>query len=232
MLQPLVSVIIPLYNRKNYIGEAIESVLTQDYPTVELIVIDDGSTDKGSEVVKNYPSAKYFWQANAGPGAARNLGVAHSSGEILAFLDSDDLWLPTKLSRQVDCWAETTSPAVFVCETRLHFAADQPLPTGYSRRMLEGSFPAYLPSAMMVSRAVFDQVGGFDPSYRSGQDTDWFFRAVEMGIERVVVPSVLFQKRMNGDNITGAVEKTRTTMMKLLRASLQRKRKQDSTDSA
>jgi len=227
-----VSVVIPLYNRKNLIGEAIESVLNQDYPSVEIIVVDDGSTDGGAEKVKSYPAAKYIWQVNAGPGAARNLGVAQSSGEILAFLDSDDLWLPTKLSQQIESWAETTSPTVFVCETRLHFAADQPLPTGYSRRMLEGSFPAYLPSAMMVSRAVFDQVGGFDPSFRSGQDTDWFFRAVEMGIERVVVPAVLFEKRMNGDNITGAVEKTRATIMKLLRASLQRKRKLDCSNPA
>lgn len=224
MQQPLVSVIIPMFNRECLIGEAITSILGQDYPQVELIVVDDGSTDGSASVVANFPDVIYIKQSNQGPAVARNTGVERARGELIAFLDSDDLWLPQKLNWQVEAWLQTAEPSLVIGHTRLRFSDHQLRQSGYSNRMLDEAFPAYLPSALLVSRKTFDEVGGFDPSLRQGQDTDWFFRAIEQGVNRVVVPEVVFEKRLQGDNITGAVKATRQSMMKLLHASLRRKR--------
>jgi glycosyltransferase involved in cell wall biosynthesis len=100
---PLVSVIIPTYNRAKYIAETIESVLAQTYPNIEVIVIDDGSTDNTREVIVKYaPAVQYMWQENAERGASRNQGLRLATGEFIAFLDSDDLWLSGKLERDVE----------------------------------------------------------------------------------------------------------------------------------
>lgn len=100
--RPKVSVILPTYNRALFLGEAIESVLGQTFQDFQLIVVDDGSTDHTPELVANYgASITYISQVNAGPGAARNTGVRNAIGEWLAFLDSDDVWLPEYLSHQM-----------------------------------------------------------------------------------------------------------------------------------
>jgi glycosyltransferase involved in cell wall biosynthesis len=99
----LVSVVIPTYNRARYIAETLESVLAQAYAPVEVVVVDDGSTDDTRAVVERYvPAVTYVWQENAERGAARNRGLALARGEFVAFLDSDDVWLPGKLEREVE----------------------------------------------------------------------------------------------------------------------------------
>ena len=103
-----VSVVIPTYNRAGFVREAIASVLEQDYPDVELIVVDDGSCDDSAAVVGSFgPAVQYLWQENRGVSAARNRGVAASTGGLIAFLDSDDLWLPRKVSEQVAYFGPT-----------------------------------------------------------------------------------------------------------------------------
>src|SRR5436305_1935247 len=98
--QPLVSVVMPAFNAEAFVAEGIESVLAQDYECVEVIVVDDGSTDNTSAVASRYP-VKCIAQKNSGIAAARNAGVAVSRGSLVAFLDADDIWLPGKLSTQV-----------------------------------------------------------------------------------------------------------------------------------
>lgn len=101
--KPFVSVIIPTFNRARYVGETVESVLAQSYENIEVIVIDDGSTDNTSEVVSRYvPRVRYVWQENAERGASRNHGLRLASGELISFLDSDDLWLADKVEKDVD----------------------------------------------------------------------------------------------------------------------------------
>jgi glycosyltransferase involved in cell wall biosynthesis len=100
--EPLVSVIIPTYNRAGVICKSIDDVFRQTYKNIELIVIDDGSTDDTQATLRRYGSRiRWFTQANSGPSAARNRGLEVSRGDIIAFQDSDDLWEPTKLERQV-----------------------------------------------------------------------------------------------------------------------------------
>ena len=112
---PAVSVIIPTYNRRELVREALASVLAQTHGDVELIVVDDGSDDGTAEVVQEFARVRYVYQPNRGVSAARNHGVALSSGALLAFLDSDDLWQPRKLESQVAFF--TAHPQALICQT-------------------------------------------------------------------------------------------------------------------
>src|SRR5258708_549681 len=98
----LVSVVIPTWNRAALLGDALDSVFAQDYAPVQVIVVDDGSTDDTRSLVARYPCVEYYQQQHAGSAAARNRGVAHARGDYVAFLDSDDVWLPGKLRTELD----------------------------------------------------------------------------------------------------------------------------------
>ena len=180
---PLVSVIIPTYNRGWIVKEAIESVLAQDFTDFELIVVDDGSTDNTSEILKEFESdIRVIRQTNRGVSAARNRGILASVGRWIAFLDSDDLWLPEKLSRQVDFF--TTHADAMICQTE-----EQWIRNGvrvnprvrhhkFSGLIFERSLELCLvsPSAVMIRKDLFDVVGLFDKSLPACEDYDLWLR--------------------------------------------------------
>ena len=198
-----VSVVIPTYNRADFVREAIASVLRQDYPAIELIVVDDGSCDGTAAVVRGFePAVRYVWQENRGVSAARNRGGAASSGDLIAFLDSDDLsddlWLPRKVSAQV-AYFEASAEAqachtdeiwirrgVRVNERRIHHKQG-----GWQ---FLASLPRCLisPSAVMMRRTLWDRLGGFDESLPACEDYDLWLRltaTVPVGFlpERLVI---------------------------------------------
>ena len=178
-----VSVVIPTYNRADFLREAIASVLQQDYPDVELIVVDDGSCDGTAAVVSGFgPAVQYLWQENRGVSAARNRGVAASTGDLIAFLDSDDLWLPRKISAQVayfeahvDAQACHTDEiwirrGVRVNERRIHRKHGGWQFLASLRRCLIS------PSAVMMRRTLWDRLGGFDETLPACEDYDLWLR--------------------------------------------------------
>lgn len=192
---PLVSVILPAYNAQAYIAQAVDSVLTQDYANLELLVIDDGSTDGTA----NHPMLqdrriRVFQQNNAGPAAARNLGVKQARGELIAFIDADDLWLPDKLTAQVDyLQAHPDVSIVFGGFRRWEAAADGHFvvpvvtppantthtltrPSGWIYTDLLLDSVVHIITAM-VRRPVFDTVGLFDTQLPTGEDYDFWLRA-------------------------------------------------------
>ena len=178
-----VSVIIPTYNRGWTIGEAVDSVLAQDYRDFELIVVDDGSTDNTPQVLDAYRGAiKVFRQENKGVSAARNRGISEASGRFIAFLDSDDLWLPQKLSRQVEFF-NTTLDAL-ICQTeevwirsgvRVNPKKRHKKPSGM---IFEPSLALCLvsPSAVMIRRSLLEIVGNFDEALPACEDYDLWLR--------------------------------------------------------
>src|SRR4051812_42158850 len=109
---PLVSIIIPCYNQGVYLKDALTSCLTQTYPQLEIIVVDDGSTDNTREIAMMYPQVRYLYQDNHGPGSARNRGFQNSKGDLIQFLDADDLLLPTKIERCVEGFQQDSDAAV------------------------------------------------------------------------------------------------------------------------
>jgi glycosyltransferase involved in cell wall biosynthesis len=179
----MVSVIIPTYNRAWILGEAIDSVLAQDFFDLELIVIDDGSTDDTQRLLDGYQGAiAPIFQPNRGVSAARNAGVAASRGSLVAFLDSDDLWLPGKLSAQVAFFRK--HPQALICQTEETWVR-RGVRVNPKRRHRKPSGPIFLrslelclvsPSAVMMRRELFDAMGGFDETLPSCEDYDLWLR--------------------------------------------------------
>src|SRR4030067_1442187 len=123
MADPLIIIIIPVYNAEQYLPETLDSVFTQTYTNIEVITVDDGSTDKSAEIIKRYPAVKYIRQKNGGVSNARNSGIKASSGDYIAFLDQDDLWLPEKLKIQLEIASRHQESGIFFCDG-LMFSSD------------------------------------------------------------------------------------------------------------
>jgi len=180
---PLVSVIIPTYNRGWALAESIDSVLAQDYGNFELIVVDDGSTDNTLNLINGYSGRlKVIRQANAGVSAARNRGIAEACGDFLAFLDSDDIWLPRKLSRQMDFFIR--HPKALICQTQEIWVRNNVRvnPKKYHEKpsgmIFEQSLHLCLvsPSAVMMKKKLFKEIGCFDESLPACEDYDLWLR--------------------------------------------------------
>ncbi len=181
--QPFVSVVIPAYNRRDMLQEAVDTVLAQTYADLELIVVDDGSSDDTTSVLTPYGDAvTLLTQKNRGVSAARNLGVSRAKGSYVAFLDSDDLWLPDKLKRQVAFFKE--HPTALVCQTeeiwikngrRINPAKKHQKPSGM---IFLPSLELCLvsPSAVMINKSFFLKMGGFDESLPACEDYDLWLR--------------------------------------------------------
>lgn len=195
---PQISVVIPVYNRPHRVLRAIESVWKQDFQDFELIVVDDGSTDNTSDVLRPLQSRlRYVRQQNKGPGAARNCGVQHAVGEWVAFLDSDDTWLPNKLSRQM-AWAESvkadvcfhdalTSEGEAGSGSRIPRLEQIRRQAGGLRRLnseiLPDSFKLlvetaqlFLTTSLLLKRDAFMAVGGMTCELLTNQDIELYLR--------------------------------------------------------
>ncbi len=223
-LMPLVSAIIPVFNGEQYLSQAIESVLAQDYRPLEIIVVDDGSTDRTAKIAQSYESVTYLYQPNQGNGKARNLGIQSSGGEFISFLDSDDRWMPNKLSLQMKYLLEHPEIGFVIAHMRAVLDDNIDWPSSLNRAHYEREPPCYLPSALLVRREVLLKVGLFDPSYRHANDSDWFFRAQEAGIKMAIIAEVLVQKRIHLSNLSHEKSVTYETIM-AIRASLQRRKR-------
>lgn len=183
---PLVSVVIPNYNYGRYLGQGIESVLAQSYPNVEVLVVDDGSTDDSAAVARGYGDRiRWIRQARQGVAAARNRGVQESRGELVAFLDADDVWMPHKLERQVARWLASPALGLIHCGARRIDASGRTLEVqqdgmeGWiAREMLlfRRCTIVCAGSTVLIPRRVFDVAGGFDPQLSTSADWDLCYR--------------------------------------------------------
>lgn len=186
-MTPKISVVIPTYNYGRFVAEAIESALGQSLTPLEIIVIDDGSTDDTGTVVQAFGDrVRYIGQKNAGVCAARNRGVAESGGELIAFLDADDIWEPEKLEQQVAIFAEDPEIGMVHCAMR-EFDSATGETVAFRTKGLAGQVADDLllmeepavnvsGSSVMVTRAAFDDVGGFDTRMKCGEDWDFCYR--------------------------------------------------------
>jgi glycosyltransferase involved in cell wall biosynthesis len=224
----LISVIVPVFNGEAFLPAALESVLAQTHRSLEVIVVDDGSDDSSAEVVSAFPGVRCLRQSNQGHAAAKNAGVLAARGQLLAFLDADDLWAPTKLHTQLDYLKAQPEVGAVVCRQRVFAQPGTTLPSWLAERVgrdrFEGTPPAFVPSALLVRRQVFEQVGPFDTSYRHGNDSDWFFRARDAAIRVDVVPEPLLLRRIHGANLSHETTAMQGDLLRVVRTSLLRRR--------
>ena len=197
---PLVSVVIPTYNRGWCLNEAVDSVLAQSYARYELIVVDDGSTDDTGKRLSRYHDITVITQPNRGVSAARNRGIASSQGDLIAFLDSDDFWLPEKLTIQVAFFQ--ANPEALVCQTQETWIRNgrQIYPKNRHLKPSGSFFERSLglclvsPSAVMLRQSLFETVGVFDEGLPACEDYDLWLR-VGAGIPIFLIDKALVVKR-------------------------------------
>lgn len=205
-MSPTVSVVIPTYNRRAYVQEAIDSVLAQTYRDFEIIVVDDGSTDGTGEALAACYGDRitYLWQENQGESVARNRAIDLARGEFIAFLDSDDVWLPEKLARQVPVLKGSPGAVLVGAEAAAIDKDGHPIerppychgwherpPTLESLLLHEQSFP---PSLAVVRRSAVAELGGFDAHIRYGEDWELWLRLRQLG-PFVFLPETLTRMR-------------------------------------
>ncbi len=221
MKKGLVSVVIPNYNYARFLREAIDSVLAQTYAEIEIIVVDDGSTDDSKDILKSYgQQIKAVFQQNQGVSAARNNGVNESRGEFISFLDADDLWLPAKIEKQVVRFQEDEKLGlVHVGVVEVDANGDFLL-----ERLegLEGDVSGELllikqtilggGSGLMVRRDVFDEVGGFDNRLSTSADWDLFYQ-ISSRYPIGFVPEILLKYRVHNSNMHSNVSAMEHDMM-------------------
>lgn len=190
MSTPTVSVIIPVYNREQTIRVAVNSVLLQSYADFELLVIDDCSTDNTTQVVRAIEDPRLrlvLSPRNQGPAGARNRGIREARGEFIAFLDSDDRWLPDALERMVTTLsAQADKVGVlanhYLVENGVSTLGVRPFSEPGKRHFLKGM--DFGPgSGMLVRRIIFDQIGGLDERLTRGEDWEWVIRAYQAGLD-------------------------------------------------
>ena len=221
---PLISVIIPCYNAEAYLAEAIGSALRQGAGPLEVIVIDDGSTD-GSGCVAQRSAAplRYQRQARAGIGAARNRGAELAGGRYIAFLDADDVWPDASLGLRLDAMRASPGTAcVFgaveeFVSPELGGEARAALPTAPAQ-------PARLAGSMLIEREAFARVGLFDPGLVVGETLDWVARAEDAGIVMQTVDAVVLRRRIHRDNTVTREKARQSDYLRVLRGALARRR--------
>jgi len=232
MDKPTISCIVPVYNGERFLAEALESILGQTYQNLDVIVVDDGSTDHTELVASQFSRRiRYYRQANAGAPAARDEGIRLSRGELVAFLDADDLWHPEKLDRQ---WSRFQArPDLDLCFTHVqHFwiAEMENEAKQFQHHRLSQILPSYLTQALLVRRTLFKKIGTFYAGLKFADAMDWFLRAAHQGIVMELLPEALWFRRIHQGN--GSMEsntrrmtpKMQEALLKVVRDSLLRRR--------
>jgi glycosyltransferase involved in cell wall biosynthesis len=221
---PLISVIIPVYNGEKYLAEAIESVLSQTDFRLDVIVVDDGSTDNTARVAESFGSVRYHYQMNAGVGAARNKGIVMAYGDYFAFLDADDLWMTDKIKRQLIAFEADSELDMAFGHTQQFYSPELTPPEKDRLRIPAETLPAYNADTMLIKKKSFQSVGLFKNELRIGEFIDWYARATELNLKSIMLPDVLVKRRIHITNLGISRRDQRSGYVHALKAALDRRR--------
>ena len=208
--EPKVSIIIPTYNQSQYLEEAIESALNQTYKNIEIIIVDDGSTDNTPEVIKSFDNKIiYIQQKNKGASSARNTGIKKANGEYIAFLDADDMWLKNKLENQIKFIQN--NPEIGLLGTGCYQMIDM------SKMIHKKIFPAkneilqkdlikynpFIQSSVMIKKDVFNSIGLYDEKFKESEDYDLWLRIAQKykvaNLEQALVTKKYYAEGLSKD---------------------------------
>lgn len=233
-----VSVIVPVFNAERFVAQALATVAAQTYGPIELLVVDGGSTDGTEALVQaatpahtaQHGPVRWLRQTGTGLAAAWNSGLAAATGEWVAFLDSDDLWSPDKLTQQV-AYLRAHPQAQFVIGQVMFFLEPGcPPPTTMKPEVFERDHLARMPGALLARRALFAEVGDFDPAFGISTDIEWFARVMAQGVPNGAVPEVVIRKRVHEANLSSVGGPVRLTQHfpRLLKRALDLRRQRAS----
>jgi glycosyltransferase involved in cell wall biosynthesis len=227
-----VGVVIPVRDGQRYLAEALESVLAQTRPPCDVVVVDDGSSDRTVALAQRYgPRVRCVSQAAAGIGAARNRGVAEAGGELLAFLDSDDTWPVDRLERQLEAFSAQPQPDVVFGHIEQFVSPELGSAARAQLVCPDRPQPAALANTMLVPRAVWDRVGPFSTTAVRSEFLDWLLRARELSLREFMSENVVLRRRLHTSN-HGRVKADIVSEYALtLTRALDRKRSGQTTDA-
>ena len=200
-VEPLISVVIPTFNYGTYIAACLDSVIAQTYKKLEIIVVDDGSTDDTASIVAAYPDVRYVYQENAGVSAARNKGLALAKGEYVAFIDADDYWAVDKLSKQID-FMEKNREYGIVFTSQQNFLDNDYVKTNAKAIFVSEREVKVAIQSALIRKEVFHKNGVFKEELKYSEDTEWVMRVRLGGINTHLLNETLTFRRIHGENLT------------------------------
>jgi glycosyltransferase involved in cell wall biosynthesis len=225
VIGPLVSVIIPVYNGEKFLADAVTSVQRQAYAPVEIIIVDDGSTDSTREIAAQLTgNIRYVYQDNSGPPAARNTAVKLAQGEFVTFLDSDDLWVERRLEIQVAMLLEHPTYDLVMGNLQLVKMATDSM---VQPALIGKPFPALSLGTTLIRRFVFERVGFLDEQLRYDDDVDWLLRVKQLGMRLVLHEDTVLLYRRHASNLTNDMKTNYKYLIQALHRSLTRQRRKD-----
>jgi len=222
-----VSVIIPVYNGEAFLKDAFQSIRQQEYEPLEIIIVDDGSTDNTREIAAGFKKeVRYHYQPNSGLPATRNRGVEMARGDVIAFLDVDDLWSKDKIRRQVGILRISPTVEIVLGYTQIMMLSGS---VDGTRVFKEWGEPVLAMSmnCTLFRKSVFDKIGLFDEGQRYSDDWDWFMRARESGIKMAVHKEVVHLYRRHEQNMTNQQSLGNHYFIRMLKKSLDRRRQEN-----
>jgi glycosyltransferase involved in cell wall biosynthesis len=224
-----VSVVVPAFNAEAHIASALDSILAQTVPPFEVIVVDNGSTDRTAEIAgaRGEP-VRVVLEDEQGPAATRNRGAREAHGELLAFCDPDDRWHPEKLERQVAFLRERPHLGGVICHVQ-KLAEDGGAADRWRDEPRMRPIPGYATGPLLVWRETFVALGGLSADLWFGDAADWFLRARDAGVEIALMDDVLAYHRLHGENLTvRRADDCADEFLDVIKASLDRRRAQPS----
>jgi glycosyltransferase involved in cell wall biosynthesis len=220
---------MPAFDEQAFIAEAIDSVLAQTYSRVELIVVDDGSTDRTAAIAAGFPAVRLLRRPRGGPAAARNAGLRIATGSYWTIFDGDDLMPLDRLAVQVGFLESHPSLGMVLGLTLAFSASGVPPPPHWNPAWDEGPFPACA-GTTLARREVFERVGQFDEQMMVSSDVDWLARAKDLGVRAGRVEAVCLHRRIHLGTVSADHDKVNVNLLRVLRESLHRRRAQGVTD--
>lgn len=229
---PLITCIVPVYNGERFVAETVESMLSQTYRPIEVIVVNDGSTDSTPDVLGQFADRiNVINQENAGQAAARNRGIEAANGDFIAFLDADDLWLPEKLEMQMKYLAANPEADLCTCmmvnfwESELAAEAEKLRDTAHAQPYLATW------QGILARRRVFESVGALDTGAVFSDVREWLHRAKGMGVQTTHLDQVLVRRRIHANNLSrGRGEHDPALLLRLAERAVARRRAAGTTN--
>lgn len=227
MTAPLISIVVPTFNRARYIAEAVASVRAQRYTPLELIVVDDGSTDETPQILQQLAGddMRCLRQDNHGLPAARNAGIRESNGVFLAFLDDDDVWLADKLQRQMAVFEKAPKTDAVYGHAQQFISPDLNASERSPLEHLDGRVVAApISPTLLIRRAAFDRVGPFDETLSFGIEMDWYGRLCDQSLCVTMLDAVVYHRRLHRSNMNRATNGEQSERLRVLKQMLDRRR--------
>jgi len=207
---------------ERFLAEAIRSVLAQNYPAHELIVVDGHSTDRTAEIARSFPGVKFLTQPGSGVPEELNCGVAAARGDWIAFIEHDDIWTPEKLRAQISFMLARPELQSTMTHTRFFLEPGCAWPSGYNPDWLKEPQSGAILSSFVARKSVFERVGKFDEKLKCASDVDWFARAKDLRVPMAFLEETLLLKRVHDRNVTSQAQLNNSELLAVIKRKLDR----------